>query len=97
MVVDLGELASDCATEEDLHSMSKSLHDALATVGFAYWTNTPLSLSHEYVFGVAKEFFDLREHQLWALPRKLSNAQTATLTEGAVFFASCPPILQPAN
>jgi isopenicillin N synthase-like dioxygenase len=39
--------------------LSKDLHDAFATTGFAYLANAPLSFNHEDVFNLASEFFSL--------------------------------------
>lgn len=55
-IVDLGPLAADNASEQDLHRLSSLLHDAFATVGFAYLVNVPLSFLTRMSLELQRDF-----------------------------------------
>ena len=69
-VVDLSVLSAPSPTAEELKDLSTSLHDVFATTGFAYLINAPLSFSHEDVFGLARDFFNLPEPEKSQLAKK---------------------------
>ncbi|KAM0712887.1 hypothetical protein Q7P35_000337 [Cladosporium inversicolor] len=58
-IIDLKILSSPSPSPSDLLTLSKNLHDAFATTGFAYLANAPLSFNHEDVFKLASDFFSL--------------------------------------
>jgi isopenicillin N synthase-like dioxygenase len=58
-IIDLQVLSSPSPSPSDLITLSKDLHDAFATTGFAYLANAPLSFDHEDVFRLASDFFSL--------------------------------------
>jgi isopenicillin N synthase-like dioxygenase len=60
-IVDLAPLTSELASDDELAALSTRLYEVFSTVGFAYLINVPLSLTHEDVFGTAREFFSLPE------------------------------------
>ncbi|KAJ6011539.1 Gibberellin 20-oxidase [Penicillium sp. IBT 35674x] len=68
-VVDVGHLASE-ASEQELATLSKRLHDVFATTGFAYLTNAPLSYSHEQVLDMSRAFFALPEEEKMKLAKR---------------------------
>lgn len=68
-VVDVGHLASE-ASEQELATLSKRLHDVFATTGFAYLTNAPLSYSHEQVLDMSRTFFALPEEEKMKLAKR---------------------------
>ncbi|KAF2724811.1 Clavaminate synthase-like protein [Polychaeton citri CBS 116435] len=68
-VVELGSLGSPSTTQEDLGRLGHQLYDAFATTGFAYLTNAPLSFTHEDVFQLAKEFFQMSQEEKMRLAK----------------------------
>ena len=58
-IIDLKVLSSSSPSPSELLALSKDLHDAFATTGFAYLANAPLSFNHEDVFKLASDFFSL--------------------------------------
>lgn len=68
-VVDVGHLASE-ASEQELATLSKRLHDVFATTGFAYLINAPLSYSHDQVLNMSREFFALPEEEKMKLAKR---------------------------
>ena len=58
-IIDLKVLSSPSPSPSDLLALSKDLHDAFATTGFAYLANAPLSFNHEDVFKLASDFFSI--------------------------------------
>jgi isopenicillin N synthase-like dioxygenase len=60
-IIDLQSLSSSSPTPSDLLTLSKTLHNAFATTGFAYLINAPLTFSHNQVFQLASDFFSLPE------------------------------------
>lgn len=78
-IIDLSILSSPSPSSLDLKDLSTRLHDVFATTGFAYLTNTPLSFSHDDVFGVARDFFDQSQSDKMRLAKKTflpSNTNT---------------------
>lgn len=69
-IVDLAPLTSDNPSEDELRALSERLHDVFSTVGFAYLINAPLSFSHEEVFSMARDFFDLPEKVKMGVAKK---------------------------
>lgn len=68
-IIDLKVLSSSSPEPSDLLTLSKDLHDAFATTGFAYLTNAPLKFNHEDVFRLASEFFSLPEDEKMQLAK----------------------------
>jgi len=58
-IIDLHPLSSSSPSPSDLFALSKDLHNAFATTGFAYLINSPLTFSHDQVFQLASDFFSL--------------------------------------
>ncbi|TLD11950.1 hypothetical protein E2P81_ATG10199 [Venturia nashicola] len=69
-IIDLKALSSPSPSPSDLLALSKALHDAFATTGFAYLANAPLSFNHEDVFRLASEFFSLPASEKMSLAKK---------------------------
>lgn len=61
--MDLSPLSVNSPSESDISALGQQVYDVFATTGFAYLINAPLSFSHDDVFGMAKEFFDLPEEE----------------------------------
>lgn len=55
---------------EEVTRLSEELHKVFSTTGFAYLVNPPLSLSHDEVFGLAREFFSLSDEEKMKLAKK---------------------------
>lgn len=68
--IDLTPLSSPCPSSGELTQLSQQLDHVFATTGFAYLINPPLSLSHEAVFGLAKDFFSLPPAEKMRLAKK---------------------------
>jgi isopenicillin N synthase-like dioxygenase len=69
-IIDLKVLSSSSPSPSDLLALSKDLHDAFATTGFAYLANAPLSFNHEDVFKLASEFFSLPDEEKMRLAKQ---------------------------
>lgn len=69
-IIDLKVLSQPSPSPSDLIALSKDLHNAFATTGFAYLSNTPLSFNHEDVFKLASEFFSLPNEEKMSLAKK---------------------------
>lgn len=75
-IVDLGPLKGGKGRflqTQDATKLSHQLYDALATTGFAYLTNAPLSFSHKDVFNLGREFFGMSEEQKFEIAKKSFN------------------------
>lgn len=69
-IVDLSILSSPNADVDSLGELSKQLHSVFATTGFAYLINSPLSFSHDDIFGIARDFFSLDPVEKMRLAKK---------------------------
>ncbi|KAI9799410.1 MAG: hypothetical protein M1825_004510 [Sarcosagium campestre] len=69
-IIDLAPLHSAFPPEEVVNKLSQQLYDVFSTTGFAYLVNAPLTYSHDAVFDLAKEFFNVREVEKWRLAKK---------------------------
>lgn len=69
-IIDLQVLSSPSPSPSDLLTLSKDLHFAFATTGFAYLSNVPLSFSHEDVFKLASEFFSISSEEKMRLAKQ---------------------------
>lgn len=69
-IVDLSVLSFKNPSPETLQALSEELHDVFATTGFAYLVNAPLTFSHEDVFGLASDFFQLSTAEKMRLAKK---------------------------
>lgn len=69
-IIDLHPLSSSSPTPSDLLTLSKDLHNAFATTGFAYLINAPLNFSHDQVFQLASDFFSLPEAEKMQLAKQ---------------------------
>lgn len=69
-IIDLHPLSSPSPTPTDLLKLSKDLHNAFATTGFAYLVNAPLTFSHDQVFQLASDFFSLPEEDKMRLAKQ---------------------------
>lgn len=69
-IVDLAPLSSANPTELELKLLADRLHDVFATVGFAYLVNHPLTFSHDDVFRLAREFFEMRDGEKMSVAKK---------------------------
>lgn len=69
-IIDLQVLSSPSPSPLDLLALSKALHDAFATTGFAYLSNAPLSFNRENVFRLASEFFSLPSDEKMRLAKE---------------------------
>ncbi|KAI8632209.1 Clavaminate synthase-like protein [Xylariaceae sp. FL1651] len=83
-IVDLGALKLDGAplSPSEEQRISTQLYDIFATTGFAYLINTPLSFSHDEVFGLAKEFFGLPLEEKMAIAKKTFQPLNANTYRG---------------
>lgn len=78
-VVDLSLLSIKPVSEDELVHLSGELDRVFSTTGFAYLVNTPLSLSHEEIFELGREFFELPEEEKMKLAKttfRPSNTNT---------------------
>lgn len=68
-VVDLSAL-SQSAPRKEVTRVSQELHRVFSTTGFAYLVNAPLSMSHDEVFGLARDFFEIPEEEKMKTAKK---------------------------
>lgn len=68
-VVDLAALGLSAPPKEVIH-VSQELHRVFSTTGFAYLINAPLSMSHDEVFGLARDFFEIPEEEKMKMAKK---------------------------
>ena len=104
-VIDLAPLAvaiaeeKDEKTEKDLGvdvgSIGKRLCDVFETAGFAYLVNSPLSFSHDEVFGLAREFFELSLEEKMTVAKRTFRPQNKNTYRGCVTLS--PSISYPSN
>jgi isopenicillin N synthase-like dioxygenase len=69
-IIDLQVLSSESPSPSELLVLSKDLHNAFATTGFAYLANAPLSFNHEDVFRLASDFFSLPGEEKMSLAKQ---------------------------
>lgn len=70
-IIDLHPLSSySPPNPSDLLTLSKDLHNAFATTGFAYLINAPLTFSHDQVFQLVSDFFFLPEAEKMHLAKQ---------------------------
>lgn len=81
-IVDLSPLSANKPYESDISALAQQLHDVFATTGFAYLINAPLSFSHDDVFSMAKEFFDLPEEEKMKLAKRTFREQNSNTYRG---------------
>ncbi|KAK4554699.1 hypothetical protein LTR86_008201 [Recurvomyces mirabilis] len=81
-IVDLSVLSEAHPSSISLQLLSQRLYDVFATTGFAYLVGTPLSSTHEDVFGLAKGFFKLDEAQKLRLAKKTFVSQNSNTYRG---------------
>lgn len=68
-IIDLKILSSESPSPAELLVLSRDLHNAFATTGFAYLANAPLSFNHEDVFKLASNFFSLPNEEKMRLAK----------------------------
>lgn len=68
--MDLSVLSVNKPSPDALQALSQNLYDVFATTGFAYLVNAPLTFSHEDVFGLAREFFQMDMAEKMRLAKK---------------------------
>ena len=56
-IVSLSALTDPSPNQDDLNALSLRLDEVFSTTGFAYFTDLPLTYSHEDVFEVCNDFF----------------------------------------
>lgn len=89
-VIDLASLrvapgeGQQSAATEDLASIAAQLCDVFETVGFAYLVNCPLSFSHDDVFGIAREFFDMPLEDKMSIAKRTFRPSNANTYRGYV-------------
>ena len=69
-IIDLSVLSSPSPSPDQLVSLSKQLYSVFATTGFAYLTHAPLSFSHEDVFTLSRDFFQMSDAEKAKLAKK---------------------------
>ncbi|OKL62871.1 hypothetical protein UA08_01837 [Talaromyces atroroseus] len=85
-IVDLAPLCNPSGlSESDRVGLSKQLYNVFATTGFAYLVNTPLSLKHADVFGLALEFFNLPLQEKMKLAKASFQPDNKNTYRGQVF------------
>lgn len=70
----------------DVASIGRRLCDVFETVGFAYLVNSPLSFSHDEVFGLAREFFDLSQEEKMGVAKRTFRPDNDNTYRGCVEF-----------
>ena len=56
-IISISAFSSSSPKPEELINLAARLDDVFATTGFAYFTDLPLTYTHEDVFGLYNEFF----------------------------------------
>lgn len=69
-IVDLSILSHPSPSSSSLQALSKELHNVFSTTGFAYLTNIPLTFTHDDVFDLSRDFFDLPDTEKAKLAKK---------------------------
>ena len=69
-IIDLSPLSDDSASPETLKALSDALSTAFSTTGFAYLINNPLSFTHEDIFTITRDFFELPHERKMKVARK---------------------------
>ncbi|KAK4502237.1 hypothetical protein PRZ48_005662 [Zasmidium cellare] len=87
-IVDLSILSSNNPSPDTLKTLSQELHNVFATTGFAYLVNAPLTFSHDEVFGLASEFFQMEMDQKMRLAKKTFARSNKNTYRG--YFPSQP-------
>ena len=86
-------MTGEKALAADVGSIGQQLRDVFETVGFAYLVNCPLSFSHDEVFTLAREFFDLPPEEKMAMAKRSFQPQNQNTYRGCVALnstISCP-------
>ncbi|KAK4625783.1 uncharacterized protein CLAFUR5_06485 [Fulvia fulva] len=91
-IVDLSILSQEDPSPSALNVLSKKLYNVLSTTGFAYLVNSPVTYTHEEVFGLASNLFNLPDHGKWRLAKKTFNPENSNTYRG-----SFPPQLGHSN
>lgn len=81
-IIDLSSFSCSNPSEEQLSALSKELYHVFATTGFAYLINAPLSFSHEEVFSMAKDFFEISEGAKMELAKKTFRKENSNTYRG---------------
>ena len=95
-VIDLAPLSAVSDGESravDVASIGRRLRDVFETVGFAYLINSPLSFSHDEVFGLAHEFFNLSQEEKMTIAKRTFQPNNENTYRGCVeltYFTSIP-------
>ncbi|CAI6332393.1 unnamed protein product [Periconia digitata] len=69
-IVDLGGLQQTELSADTIDNLSRQLYNVFSTTGFAYLVNTPLSFTHEDIFGLTRELFTLPTNEKMRLAKK---------------------------
>lgn len=95
-VIDLAPLCGgneQPPSAEGLASIAAQICDVFETVGFAYLVNCPLSFSHEEVFGVAREFFDMPHEEKMSIAKRSFRPSNRNTYRGYVCVCVCDMLL----
>jgi len=81
-LIDLKPLCSPDPSSDVLAALSESLSTAFSTTGFAYLVNTPISFSHDEIFGLAKSFFSLPEKEKLSVAKRTFESENQNTYRG---------------
>lgn len=81
-LIDLKPLCNSRPSPDDLRALSESLSAAFSGTGFAYLVNAPLSLTHDEIFALAKNFFELGEEEKLSVSKRAFNDKNLNTYRG---------------
>ena len=91
-VIDLAPLTAAItggkAPAADVGSIGQRLCHVFETVGFAYLVNSPVSFSHDEVFNLAREFFELPSQEKMSVAKRTFRPQNKNTYRGCVVLDS---------
>lgn len=80
-IVDLAALRNS-ASREEVASIGDALHRVFSTTGFAYLVNSPLTLSQEEIFGLARKLFGISQEEKMRIAKKTFRPENPNTYRG---------------